>query len=103
MQLPDVLAALFFQDWGSVVPEKFTVQINGGPVFTMKDDLEIGAYNIFLDGCVLYQRGSESLLSSHDLFKGALPGGFAWELTELLSGNLSLYSLSLSLSFSLIE
>ena len=66
-------------------------------MFTLKDDLEIGAYNIFLDGCVLYQRGSESLQSAHDLFKGALPGGFAWELTEPLSGTLSL-SLSLSLS-----
>ena len=67
-----------------MIPDKFTVQINGGPMFTLKDDLEIGAYNIFLDGCVLYQRGSESLQSAHDLFKSALPGGFAWELTELL-------------------
>ena len=73
-----------------MIPDKFTISSNGGPTFTLKDNLEIGNYNILLDSCVLYQRNSESLQSSHDLFKGALPGGFAWELTELLSG-MSLY------------
>lgn len=74
------------EDWGTVIPDKFTVSANGGPVFTLQDNLEIGNYNILLDSCVLFKPGSETLKSSYELFKGVLPGGFAWELTELLSG-----------------
>ena len=62
-------------------------------MFTLKDNLEIGNYNILLDGCVLHKPGSETLKSSHETFKGALPGGFAWELTELLSGKYNMYTL----------
>ena len=70
-----------------MIPDKFTVSVNGGPVFTLQDNLDIGNVNILLDSCVLFKPGSETLQSSYDLFKGALPGGFAWELTELFSGN----------------
>ena len=81
-----------------MIPDKFTLQCNGGKVFTLTDIFEKGAINLVLDRCVLYQRNTESFQSSYDLFKKSFPKGFAWELTELIAGTLFL---SFSLSFSL--
>ena len=74
------------QDWRTVIPEKFTISANGGPKYTLQENLDIGSYNVLLKDSVLYDAESETIDSALDLFKGAMPGGFAWELTELYSG-----------------
>ena len=76
--------SIFFQDWGSIDPEKFTINSNGGHKFSLKDNIERGNYNMLLDDCILWR--PETNQESHDMFRGALPGGFAWELVELTSG-----------------
>lgn len=80
-----IIFIIYFQDWGSVDPEKFTINANGGHKFTLADNIEIGNYNMLLTDCILWK--PETNLESHDLFRGALPGGFAWELLELQSGS----------------
>lgn len=72
------------EDWGSIDPEKFTINSNGGHKFSLKDNIERGNYNMLLDDCILWR--PETNQESHDMFRGALPGGFAWELVELTSG-----------------
>ena len=63
-------------------------------MYTLKDVLEKGAINISLDLCGLYQQ--ESFQSSYDLFNRAFPGGFPWEVTELIAGIFFCLSVCLS-------
>ena len=72
------------QDWGSVDPEKFFINANGGRKFNLADNIELGNYNMLLVDCVLWKPGPNE--ESQDMFKNALPDGFAWELIEITSG-----------------
>ena len=53
-------------------------------MFNLKDNIELGNYNMLLEASILWK--PETNKDSHDMFRGALPGGFAWELVELMSG-----------------
>ena len=75
------------QDWGSVDPEKFFINANGGRKFNLADNIELGNYNMLLVDCVLWKPGPNE--ESQDMFKNALPEGFAWELIEITSGKLA--------------
>ena len=67
--------------------KKFTLSANGGKVFNLADNIELGNYNMMMESSILWNPMSNQ--DSHDIFRSALPGGFAWELTELLSGELN--------------
>ncbi|KAK3088023.1 hypothetical protein FSP39_013622 [Pinctada imbricata] len=73
------------QDWKSVTQD-FAFQVNGGPKFNAKDNVDRGNYNMLLEGSPLYDVCKESNASSHEMFKKAFPEGFAWELLEVFSG-----------------
>lgn len=72
------------EDWGTVDRENFTISTNGGKNFDLKDNIELGSYNMLLDDCLFWQR--ETFQKSDDMFRAAIPGGFAWELVQLTSG-----------------
>ncbi|KAG2494653.1 hypothetical protein HYH03_007169 [Edaphochlamys debaryana] len=58
----------------------FTYSQNGGPKIDGKELLRRGSYN------VLIKDESYTSNESHQQFKTAFPKGFAWEVTEVLSG-----------------
>ncbi|MFI7344165.1 SnoaL-like polyketide cyclase [Streptomyces sp. NPDC050085] len=72
--------------WVSMVAEKFRTRVNGGPWADSADIAERGSYNILIGDSIFYAQGSESFESSHHVFHTAFPGGFFWEVTEVLSG-----------------
>lgn len=74
------------KDWQSVERDTFRISVNGGRQFTLKDNIEIGNYNILMWDSPLYQAKEETNISSHKLFRQAMPGGFAWEVLEVFSG-----------------
>ncbi|WP_338697662.1 SnoaL-like polyketide cyclase [Streptomyces sp. Q6] len=70
--------------WVSMVSERFRTRANGGPWADAADIVDRGSYNILIGDSVFY--GDETFESSHDVFHTAFPGGFFWEVTEVLSG-----------------
>lgn len=74
--------------WQSINPRKYTVQSNGGRIFDKDTSSQIGNYNWLMEGVdkSLYDSSAETFESSHQLFRGAFPGGFAWEVLEVYSG-----------------
>lgn len=76
---------LWLQDWQTVDRENFTVRANGGYIGSLQDNIDIGNYNIMLMQSPLFD-GTIPRQKSVDLFFNAFPGGFAWELLELFSG-----------------
>ncbi|GII87704.1 hypothetical protein Ssi03_56940 [Sphaerisporangium siamense] len=71
--------------WVSMVTEHFRTNVNGGPWATAADIAEIGSYNILIGDSVFYRSGQETFDSSHHVFHKAFPGGFFWEVLEVLS------------------
>lgn len=71
--------------WVSMVTERFRTRVNGGPWATADDIAEIGSYNILIGDSVFYRSGQENFESSHDIFHDSFPGGFFWEVLEVLS------------------
>lgn len=71
--------------WVSMVTEKFRTNVNGGPWASAADVAEQGSYNILIGNSAFYRSGEESFKSSHDVFHKAFPGGFYWEVLEVLS------------------
>ncbi|XP_033760563.1 pathogen-related protein-like [Pecten maximus] len=74
------------EDWQSIERDTFTISSNGGRRFKLKDNIEIGNYNMLMWDSPLYQAEEETNQSSHQLFRQAMPGGFAWEVLEVFSG-----------------
>jgi len=71
--------------WVSMVTEHFRTNVNGGPWASAKDIADIGSYNILIGNSAFYRSGQESFESSHHIFHQAFPGGFYWEVLEVLS------------------
>ncbi|NGN66690.1 SnoaL-like polyketide cyclase [Streptomyces sp. A7024] len=70
--------------WVSMVTEHFRTNVNGGPWVTAADIAATGSYNILIGDSVFYRK-DESFESSHEVFHQAFPGGFFWEVLEVLS------------------
>lgn len=78
-------------DFKSVSPGRFTLSVNGGRALTGEETLAVGSYNALLTSPILpatgaYDAAAETFESSHDLFRSALPRGFAWEVVRVYSG-----------------
>ncbi|GAA3107281.1 hypothetical protein [Streptosporangium carneum] len=71
--------------WVSMVTEHFRTNVNGGPWASAADIAEIGSYNILIGESAFYRGEQESFESSHHIFHKAFPGGFFWEVLEVLS------------------
>ncbi|XP_052808675.1 uncharacterized protein LOC128237294 [Mya arenaria] len=73
------------KDWQSVDKNVFYIASNGGKKFTLEDNIKLGNYNILMADSPLYD-ASITNQQSHDIFRTALPGGFAWEVLDVYSG-----------------
>lgn len=69
--------------WVSMVTDRFRTRINGGPWADAAEIADRGSYNVLIGDSVFY--GAEDFRSSHHVFHEAFPGGFYWEVTEVLS------------------
>ncbi len=74
------------QEWVSVVKEKFRMSTNGGAWVTADDTVQEGTYNLFLEDTEEYKASEESFESSANVFHGAFPEGFLWEVIDVYSG-----------------
>ncbi|GJN17771.1 hypothetical protein PR202_gb04869 [Eleusine coracana subsp. coracana] len=78
-------------DFKTVSPGRFSLSVNGGPALSGEEALAVGSYNALLSSPMLastgaYDAAAETFKSSHDLFRAALPRGFAWEVLRVYSG-----------------
>ncbi|MGW1729259.1 SnoaL-like polyketide cyclase [Streptomyces sp. NPDC002306] len=69
--------------WVSVVTDSFRTNVNGGPFATATDIAEQGSYNILIGDSVFHVPGDFD--SSHASFHQTFPGGFYWEVLEVLT------------------
>ena len=76
-----------FEQWTTVDHGSYTVQANGGKVWTATESSWVGNYNWLLSTCdkSLYDNSEETFDSSHGKFRYAFPEGFPWEVLEVLS------------------
>ncbi|KAL5564886.1 hypothetical protein UlMin_028050 [Ulmus minor] len=79
------------QDFKSINPEKFRLFVNGREGLSGEETLKVGSYNALLKSSLpkefqYYKADEESFESSHEVFRSALPGGFAWEVIQVYSG-----------------
>jgi hypothetical protein len=72
--------------WVSVVAEHYRGRVNGGPWQDAEEFARIGSYNILIGDNPYYEASEETFESSHHIFHEALPGGFFWEVLEVLTG-----------------
>jgi hypothetical protein len=70
--------------WVSMVTEKFRTNVNGGPWVDAAGIAEMGSYNVLIGDSIFYKK-DESFESSHVVFHRSFPGGFFWEVLEVLS------------------
>ena len=70
--------------WVSMVTEKFRTNVNGGPWVDAAAIAETGSYNVLIGDSVFYKQ-DETFESSHVIFHRSFPGGFFWEVLEVLS------------------
>ena len=80
------IATYILQDICSLDKDKFRMIINGTKSFTLQDLITEGTYNCFLDGSNLYDATRFRNEESNELFKKAMPEGFAWEILDVFSG-----------------
>ena len=71
--------------WVSMVTEHFRTNVNGGGWATAADIAEQGSYNILIGDSPFYPVGRKDFDSSHEVFHGAFPNGFYWEVLEVVS------------------
>jgi SnoaL-like polyketide cyclase len=67
------------------VTDKFRTRVNGGPWADAAAIAERGSYNILIGDNAYYAADQENFDSSHDIFHAAFPGGFFWEVLDVLS------------------
>ncbi|XP_038047095.1 pathogen-related protein-like [Patiria miniata] len=77
-----------YMTWTTINKEKYRVQANGQKVFSGKESSTIGNYNWLLSTASkeLYDSEQHTFESSHSVFRGAFPDGFAWEVLQVFSG-----------------
>lgn len=63
----------------------FRYSQNGGPKIDGAELIQRGSYNVLITDAT-YKSQEFSFETSHDAFKSAFPKGFAWEVTEVLTG-----------------
>lgn len=71
--------------WVSMATDRFRTRLNGGPWADPAAIVDRGSYNILVGESTFYDSAAESFESSHHVFHQALPGGFFWEVLEVLS------------------
>lgn len=71
--------------WLSMDTDRFRTRVNGGAWASAADIAEQGSYNVLIGDSPFYRREDESFASQHHVFHTALPGGFFWEVLEVLS------------------
>lgn len=71
--------------WLSMDTERFRTRVNGGDWASAADIAEQGSYNVLIGDSAFYRRDDESFTSQHHVFHTALPGGFFWEVLEVLT------------------
>jgi len=71
--------------WLSVARERFRMSLNGGEACDAQTLAERGSYNVLIGDSPFYEASRESFDTSHELFHGAFPGGFFWEVLEVIS------------------
>ncbi|XP_074319286.1 pathogen-related protein-like [Silene latifolia] len=79
------------QDFRTINPHKFKLFVNGREGISGEEALRLGSYNVLLKSSLpkelqYYKAEEESFESSHQVFKEALPRGFAWEVISVYSG-----------------
>ena len=74
------------QDWGTLDTQKFRLRSNGSRPFTLKDNMEYGSYKMLMWNSPLFDKDKETNEGALHNFKQAFPGGFAWEVLEVFSG-----------------
>ncbi|WP_405489510.1 SnoaL-like polyketide cyclase [Nocardia sp. NBC_00511] len=72
--------------WVSLVAEHYRGRVNGGAWQDAEEFARIGSYNILIGENPYYTVASETFESSHHIFHTAFPGGFFWEVLEVLAG-----------------
>jgi len=95
--LPDVVEWLV-KSWEAEVSHKphasdiksvapgWTITTNGGQPTSLEAFLARGSYNALMGPEDGYDPAAHTFESSHDAFRSAFSGGFAWEVTEVWSG-----------------
>jgi hypothetical protein len=71
--------------WVSMAVDRFRTRVNGGEWATAADIAEQGSYNVLIGDSAFYRRGDHDFASQHHVFHAALPGGFFWEVLEVLT------------------
>lgn len=71
--------------WVSMDVDRFRTRVNGGPWASAADIAEQGSYNVLIGDSAFYRREDESFASQHHVFHEALPGGFFWEVLDVLT------------------
>ena len=71
--------------WVSMAVDRFRTRVNHGPWASADDIAEQGSYNVLIGDSPFYRREEESFASQHHVFHTALPGGFFWEVLEVLT------------------
>ncbi|EFJ11894.1 hypothetical protein SELMODRAFT_125190 [Selaginella moellendorffii] len=82
------------KDFKSIDAENFSFSVNGNHSMTGEELLRTGSYNALLaslehggaNNPPLYKSSQETFESSHEIFRGVFPNGFAWEVLEVFSG-----------------
>ncbi|XP_057846416.1 pathogen-related protein-like [Cryptomeria japonica] len=79
------------QDFKTIDPNNFSLSVNGRPALSGKETLELGSYNALMQTSLpeefqYYKTSKETFESSHEIFRTAFPGGFAWEVREVYTG-----------------
>ncbi|RJO72220.1 SnoaL-like polyketide cyclase [Nocardia panacis] len=72
--------------WVSLVSEHYRGRVNGGKWRNAAEFARIGSYNILIGDNPYYDAAAETFESSHHIFHTAFPGGFFWEVQEVLAG-----------------
>ncbi|KAJ0044826.1 hypothetical protein Pint_04762 [Pistacia integerrima] len=78
------------KDFKTINPEKFKLVVNGREGLSAEETLKVGSYNALLKNSLpeefkYYKAEEESFESSHEVFRSALPRGFAWEILSVYS------------------
>lgn len=74
-----------FDEWRTVVQDKYKFYFNGGDAKTGQDMLRGGTYNALLTKTEFYDPAKNDFTASHKSFKRMMPV-FAWEVLEVYSG-----------------
>lgn len=74
------------KQWRTIDLPNYQISSNGAPFLNAEEAFKVGNYNLLINESTLYSSRAHGWEESHDVFKKAMPGGFAWEVLELYSG-----------------